>query len=93
MLANRYDRGLFLTATPFQLSEGELFAVLELFKNSAVGEAARQEFSADCDRLKSAIKEYKASISYFENAWHHLQPDETASFIKAVENDNRCSFS
>jgi SNF2 family DNA or RNA helicase len=89
MLANRYDRGLFLTATPFQLSEGELFAVLELFKNSAVGEAARQEFSADCDRLKSAIKEYKASISYFENAWHHLQPDETASFIKAVENDNR----
>ena len=39
----------FLTATPFQLSEGELFAVLELFKNSAVGEAARREFSADCD--------------------------------------------
>ena len=36
--------------------------------------------------LKSAIKEYKASISYFENV---SATDETASFIKAVENDNR----
>jgi superfamily II DNA or RNA helicase len=65
----RFEKALFLTATPFQLEVDELRQVLHLFslaRSASPGEADR------AGKLLSDIGEYKAAYTDFEAAWRRL---------------------
>lgn len=65
----RFEKALFLTATPFQLEVDELRQVLHLFslaRSASPGEAER------AGKLLSDIGDYKAAYGDFEAAWRRL---------------------
>lgn len=85
MLREKYIRSLFLTATPFQLSEDELFTVLKLFENANIPEVKRRDFSKDCELLKISMLEFVSAVYAFEKVWNSMRPDEEQRFYRSLE--------
>lgn len=85
MLGGKFNRTLFLTATPFQLSENELFTVLELFEIAYAGDLDIDGFAKDCNLLSNAMKDYIASVSSLEQAWNSLRPEDESKLNKRIE--------
>lgn len=72
----KFEKGIFLTATPFQLGEGELRAVLDLFKSAIVSEEECTYFDNRVTELFAEIKKYQEMMTTFEDYVHALSPDE-----------------
>jgi hypothetical protein len=66
--AQRFDRALFLTATPFQLNVGELRQVFALF---ALARTAPTDLMDHADRLLEAIGEYQQAYDQLDRVWAH----------------------
>ena len=62
----RFDKALFLTATPFQLAIGELRQIFALFGNA---KGAPSSLKADADQLFADIGEYQAAYDDFQRTW------------------------
>jgi len=78
-LAGRFDRMLFLTATPFQLGHSELRNVLARFEAIAWSSArsprmSRTEFKAALDALHARLDTMQVMTDRLERAWKRLIP-------------------
>lgn len=78
-LAHRFDRMLFLTATPFQLGHHELCNVLSRFESIAWGgrdapTMTRPEFVRSIEALKQKLDAMQLASDRLERAWKRLNP-------------------
>ncbi|MDE2413755.1 MAG: hypothetical protein KGM60_03260, partial [Comamonadaceae bacterium] len=78
-LANRFDRMLFLTATPFQLGHAELLNVLSRFdairwRGSKSPSMKREDFRLQMDTLKHDLDVMQSATERLERCWKHLLP-------------------
>ncbi|HVC12263.1 MAG TPA: helicase-related protein [Burkholderiales bacterium] len=76
-LANKFDRMLFLTATPFQLGHGELIRVLERFegvdwRGSRAPSLTREQFKAELAVLASTLDDAQSAALRLDGAWGRL---------------------
>jgi len=62
----RFERALFLTATPFQLTVDELRQVFKLF---ALARSAPPDLMAQADRLLAEVAEYTEAYAQLERVW------------------------
>lgn len=73
---HKFEKGIFLTATPFQLGEGELRSVLELFKSATVSQKELERFNDRVEKLFIEMNNYQDKIRLFEDYVHNLSADE-----------------
>ncbi len=85
MLKGRYEKALFLTATPFQLSTRELFTVLDLFTETAGDQGDKSQFNREVQQFKQAVQAFIACTHDFEQAWKALRPDEAEVFTQVIQ--------
>jgi hypothetical protein len=80
----RFEKALFLTATPFQLDVGELRQVLDLFSlaRSAPGDLRRQ-----ADSLLADVAAYKAAYEAFEGVWRRMDGATAKDFERLYTED------
>ncbi len=69
MFEKRFDKALFLTATPFQLSTDELRNVFALF---SLANTAQATIDAQADQLIEDIRAYKRAYDDLDRAWSML---------------------
>ena len=77
VLNRRFDKAVFLTATPFQLGVSELRRVFEIFGRAR---AVRSGFAADVEDLFDGIRSYQDAYNRFEAAWKFVDEDQASSF-------------
>lgn len=80
LLQNKFDRMVFLTATPFQLGHQELIRVLRSFAAGrwASREApagSREDFMATMSNLEQALDRNRLSGRRFDRLWGKLRPE------------------
>lgn len=80
-LAHRFERMLFLTATPFQLGHAELCNVLSRFEAIEWGGRhppgmTREEFCQAIAQLKQALDAMQLATERLERAWKRLLPPD-----------------
>ncbi len=85
MLKGRYEKALFLTATPFQLSTRELYTVLNLFTDTAGDQGDKSQFDHEVQQFKQAVQAFIACTHDFEQAWKALRPDEADLLTKMIQ--------
>jgi hypothetical protein len=76
-LAGRFERMLFLTATPFQLGHGELLNVLNRFESVAWDTdhppaISRSAFKGELDALGVALNQMQLTTDRLERSWKKL---------------------
>ncbi len=79
-LAGKFDRMLFLTATPFQLGHAELIRVLERFEgidwNSARRPSiTRKQFKEELSALARTLDDAQGAALRLDRAWGRLTPE------------------
>jgi len=76
-LAGKFDRMLFLTATPFQLGHRELIRVLSRFDGVRwPSVASRQEFAQQRAALSTSLDEFQSMAHRLDFTWSKLQLDD-----------------
>lgn len=78
-LARKFDRMLFLTATPFQLGHQELVRVMKRFGDvrwaaESLGDAVN--FEAQLASLENSLTESQRTAIALQRCWSHLRPEE-----------------
>jgi hypothetical protein len=76
-LRDRFDKALFLTATPFQLDVHELRQVFQLF---ALAKDAPTDLLQQADGLFASIRDYQSAYGAFEAAWRRLDAAAVGEF-------------
>lgn len=76
-LADKFDRMLFLTATPFQLGHGELIRVLERFegidwKGARAPSLTREQFKSELAALAGTLDDAQSAALRLDGAWGRL---------------------
>lgn len=82
--AGRFERALFLTATPFQLAVSELRQVFELFK---LARSAPADLREQADRLLADVDEYTAAYAQLERVWGGIDGVVAEDFATWFAND------
>ncbi len=82
-LRGKFDRMMFLTATPFQLGHAELIRVLERFEGINWHAARRPslscaEFVAEVSTLARALDDARAAALRVDRAWGKLTPESAS---------------
>ena len=80
-----FDKGIFLTATPFQLGEGELKSVLNIFKNCTEGIDDIKQFDKLIDKLFLEMGKYQEYMRNFENFVNLMSEDEELLLETAIK--------
>ncbi|HYR91240.1 MAG TPA: helicase-related protein [Terriglobia bacterium] len=83
-LGSKFERMLFLTATPFQLGHSELVRVLERFEGIAwdgphAPELRVEEFKAELKQLGEVLDDAQAAALRLDRAWGRLGPEHLAT--------------
>jgi len=83
-LADKFDRMLFLTATPFQLGHGELIRVLERFEGidwqgARAPAMTRDEFKAEISVLASTLDDAQGAALRLDGAWGRLSGEHVGT--------------
>jgi hypothetical protein len=73
----RFDKALFLTATPFQLTVAELSQVFALFN---LAKSAPADLEEKADRLLADVREYAATYDDLDRVWSLLDGAGAADF-------------
>lgn len=81
---HRFDKGIFLTATPFQLGEGELRSVLNMFRHSTCSKREKENFQVLLDDIFEKIAFYENAMAIFEDYVHNFSADEEVLLEKAI---------
>lgn len=92
-LGGKFDRMMFLTATPFQLGHAELIRVLERFEGikwQAVRSPAlsRAEFVEEISKLVGALDDARAAALRLDRAWGKLTPESASDGAPALGSDD-----
>lgn len=96
-LTKVFDRILFLTATPFQLSHYELISILERFKAvnwETMGDCNRSDFEADIKKLHSLLDKSQTEAVQLERVWGELREEDVSSLpsdwweVNPIDEDN-----
>jgi hypothetical protein len=79
-LAERFERMLFLTATPFQLGHGELIRMLRSFasirwRERAAPSRSREEFFEEIRTLEARLSDSRAAARGLDHTWGRLTWD------------------
>jgi superfamily II DNA or RNA helicase len=79
-LADRFDRMLFLTATPFQLGHGELIRMLRSFasirwRGGTAPSRSQEEFFDDIRTLEVRLSDSRAAARSLDHTWGRLTWD------------------
>lgn len=79
-LGGKFDRMLFLTATPFQLGHNELIEILNRFEGIAWVSPRkplldRSTFKAELKELASALDDSQSAALRLDKAWGRLKPE------------------
>lgn len=79
-LGGKFDRMMFLTATPFQLGHAELISVLQRFEGINWNAArrpslSRAEFVSEVTTLAEALDDARAAALRLDRAWGKLTPE------------------
>jgi superfamily II DNA or RNA helicase len=82
--AGRFERALFLTATPFQLTVSELRQVFRLF---ALARSAPANLMEQADHLLADVDEYTAAYEQLERVWAGADGVVAADFAAWFEHD------
>jgi superfamily II DNA or RNA helicase len=82
-LGGKFDRMMFLTATPFQLGHAELIRVLERFEGINWNAArrpslSRTEFVSEVSTLAGALDDARAAALRLDRAWGKLTPESAS---------------
>ena len=80
----RFEHALFLTATPFQLTVGELRQIFKLF---ALARSAPPDLMDRADRLLADVEEYTAAYEQLERVWKRADAVIAADFVTWLEQD------
>lgn len=83
-LADKFDRMLFLTATPFQLGHGELIRVLERFEGidwqgPRPPAITKEEFKAEIAALAQKLDDAQGAALRLDRAWGRLGAEHVGS--------------
>jgi len=82
-LAGRFERMLFLTATPFQLGHGELLQVLDRFRaidwKHGPSAMSVEQFDGARSRLRDALDEAQVATTQLDRQWQRIEPSEVSS--------------
>lgn len=81
----RFDKALFLTATPFQLSVDELGQVFQLF---SLARTAPDDLVERANDLLDSVGEYQRAYAAFENVWARSDETIAADFKDWFKRDN-----
>jgi len=94
LLKDKFDRMVFLTATPFQLGHQELIRVLRSFsavrwssKDAPVG--SREEFMAAMIKLEQALDRNRLAGRRFDRYWGKLRADMLSSGEQEGDEEKR----
>lgn len=83
-LAGKFDRMLFLTATPFQLGHRELIRVLSRFDGiNWASQAARHDFDEQRTQLATSLDAFQVMALRLDSTWSRLTPEETGALPAA----------
>ncbi|MGH8318120.1 MAG: helicase-related protein [Steroidobacteraceae bacterium] len=93
-LADRFDRMLFLTATPFQLGHGELIRVLERFsgvdwKGTRAPLISHDGFKAELVTLAGVLDDAQAAALRLESTWGRLTTEHIGMEMPAAADIER----
>lgn len=80
----RFEKALFLTATPFQLTVGEFAQVFALF---GLARSAPADLQDQADRLLADVAEYTMAYDQLERAWGQLDGAGAADFAAWFQHD------
>ena len=91
-LTERFDRMLFLTATPFQLGHGELIRVLRSFasirwRGSAAPTRGREDFLQDITTLEGRLSDSRAAARSLDRTWGRLTWDSIDDLQDTIGTD------
>ena len=84
----RFQKALFLTATPFQLSIHELRAVFDLFAMACTAPVSLHD---DAERLLNVVEQYQDAYAAFEATWQRMDGAGAADFEAWLSSDPTCS--
>lgn len=68
----RFDKAIFLTATPFQLGETELKSIINMFKSGKISEKHMEVFEKRIRSLFIEMEKYKMKIDEFDYCVRNL---------------------
>ena len=95
LLKDKFNRMLFLTATPFQLGHQELIRVLRSFtavrwssKEAPVG--MREDFTATMTALEQALDQNRLAGRRFDQLWGKLRLEMIAGNCQNDEQESKC---
>lgn len=93
-LAGRFERMLFLTATPFQLGHHELVNVLDRFRGIAwedttIG-ATKPAFEADMAALRSHLDALQCAAADLDEKWKLIQAADVGDGVGALDSWWNC---
>lgn len=84
VIDKKFDKGIFLTATPFQLGEKELISVQSLFDHSLSTQEEKYDYKLLRDKLQDAMDRYKKDMGRFEKDFRELTPTEISALSDAI---------
>ncbi len=93
-MAKKFDRMLFLTATPFQLGHHELVRVLERFGDirwDADELGDREEFVRKLEELRTCLNESQRTAIALQRTWSKLHPEDCVSDVNVWWKSLLCS--
>lgn len=80
ILFDKFDKALFLTATPFQLGVHELYQVFKLFSYAKLRPEERQALMDQVQRLREKIEEYQQAYRRLEETWYSIDVERAERF-------------
>lgn len=87
VMDKKFERAIFLTATPFQLGEEELKSVMHMFTRTALSFDEIKVFERVVEQMFSELNDYKRLMSGFEYYVQLMSQDEEMQFEQLVNGE------
>ncbi len=97
LLKDKFDRMIFLTATPFQLGHQELIRILRSFtaarwSSREAPEGTRETFKFKMDELEKALDSNRLAGRRFDRLWGNLRPEMIPVNLPDNKDENQRIF-
>lgn len=83
----KFNKMVFLTATPFQLSPEELINIFKMFKEGSMKSEEAEAFEEELEDIKNNIKLYQNYFELLRKCWSRLEEYEVAYFTGDNNNE------
>lgn len=85
VINKKFDKAVFLTATPFQLGDAELESIMNIFMYSAMSKEERESFEFLVEDFFEWLDKYKSMMNDFEFYIRLMSQDEEMELEKMIE--------